>query len=94
MTWVRLRLPRPAPHRRVHLPAAPHLPGDRAGGRPRPRLRLGDLLPRGVLALWLCFAYVVLVLPYAYRALDAGLRAIDVRTLSEAARSLGATGSP
>ena len=30
------------------------------------------------------------VLPYAYRALDAGLRAIDVRTLSEAARSLGA----
>ncbi|WP_270886387.1 ABC transporter permease [Pedococcus sp. 5OH_020] len=41
-------------------------------------------------AVWLCFAYVVLVLPYAYRALDAGLRAIDVRTLSEAARSLGA----
>lgn len=41
-------------------------------------------------AIWLSFAYVVLVLPYAYRALDAGLRAIDVRTLSEAARSLGA----
>jgi putative spermidine/putrescine transport system permease protein len=40
--------------------------------------------------IWLSFAYVVLVLPYAYRALDAGLRAIDVRTLSEAARSLGA----
>lgn len=39
---------------------------------------------------WLCFAYVVLVLPYAYRALDAGLSSIDVRTLSEAARSLGA----
>ncbi|MEO6999933.1 MAG: ABC transporter permease subunit [Terracoccus sp.] len=40
--------------------------------------------------VWLCFAYVILVLPYAYRALDTGLRSIDVRTLSEAARSLGA----
>jgi putative spermidine/putrescine transport system permease protein len=40
--------------------------------------------------LVLTFAYVVLVLPYVYRALDAGLRAIDVQTLSEAARSLGA----
>jgi putative spermidine/putrescine transport system permease protein len=41
--------------------------------------------------LTLSFAYVVLVLPYAYRALDAGLSAIDVKTLSEAARSLGAS---
>ena len=41
--------------------------------------------------IWLCFAYVVLVLPYAYRALDAGLGAIDVKTLSEAGRSLGAS---
>jgi putative spermidine/putrescine transport system permease protein len=41
-------------------------------------------------AVWLCFAYVILVLPFAYRALDAGLAAIDVRTLAEAARSLGA----
>jgi putative spermidine/putrescine transport system permease protein len=40
--------------------------------------------------LTLAFAYVILVLPYAYRALDAGLSAIDVKTLSEAARSLGA----
>ncbi|SDS03722.1 putative spermidine/putrescine transport system permease protein [Friedmanniella luteola] len=39
---------------------------------------------------WLAFLYVVLVLPYAYRALDAGLAAIDVTTLAEAARSLGA----
>ena len=39
--------------------------------------------------LTLGFAYVVLVLPYTYRVLDAGLSAIDVRTLSEAARSLG-----
>lgn len=44
----------------------------------------------GALTLWLGFAYVILVLPYAYRAIDTGLRAIDVKTLSEAARSLGA----
>jgi putative spermidine/putrescine transport system permease protein len=34
--------------------------------------------------------YVVLSLPYMYRAVDTGLRAIDVRTLTEAAQSLGA----
>jgi len=44
----------------------------------------------GESSLWLSFAYVVLVLPYAYRALDAGLSVIDVKTLAEAARSLGA----
>lgn len=41
-------------------------------------------------ALVLFFVYVVLVLPFAYRAIDAGLSAIDVATLAEAARSLGA----
>jgi putative spermidine/putrescine transport system permease protein len=40
--------------------------------------------------LTLTFAYTILVLPYAYRSLDAGLSAIDVQTLSEAARGLGA----
>ena len=34
--------------------------------------------------------YVVLSLPYMYRAVDTGLRAMDVRTLTEAAQSLGA----
>jgi putative spermidine/putrescine transport system permease protein len=34
--------------------------------------------------------YVVFVLPYTYRTIDIGLRAIDVSTLTEAARSLGA----
>ncbi|MFB2581569.1 ABC transporter permease [Herbiconiux sp. P15] len=38
----------------------------------------------------LSFAYGILVLPYAYRAIQANLQAIDVVTLSEAARSLGA----
>ncbi len=42
-------------------------------------------------ALMLFWAYVILALPYAYRALAAGLTAIDVTTLSEAARSLGAS---
>ncbi len=35
--------------------------------------------------------YVVLSLPYMYRSVDAGLRAIDIRTLTEAAQSLGAS---
>lgn len=34
--------------------------------------------------------YVVLSFPYMYRAVDTGLRAIDVRSLTEAAQSLGA----
>ena len=38
----------------------------------------------------LTFGYVTLALPYMYRAVDTGLRAIDVRTLTEAAESLGA----
>ena len=42
-------------------------------------------------ALMLFWVYVILALPYAYRALAAGLNAIDVTTLSEAARSLGAS---
>ncbi|MBG0562118.1 ABC transporter permease [Actinoplanes aureus] len=42
-------------------------------------------------SLTLVFAYTILVLPYAYRAIDAGLSSIDVRTLAEAARSLGAS---
>jgi putative spermidine/putrescine transport system permease protein len=40
--------------------------------------------------LTLSFAYLILVLPYTYRTLDAGLAAIDLKTLTEAARSLGA----
>lgn len=40
--------------------------------------------------LLLMFGYVVLALPYMYRAVDTGLRSIDVTTLTEAAQSLGA----
>ena len=34
--------------------------------------------------------YAVLALPFTYRSLDAGIKAIDVKTLVDAARSLGA----
>ncbi len=34
--------------------------------------------------------YVVMALPFTYRSLDAGIKAIDVRTLVDASRSLGA----
>jgi putative spermidine/putrescine transport system permease protein len=34
--------------------------------------------------------YVVLALPFTYRSLDAGIRALDLRTLVDASRSLGA----
>ncbi|MCF3961876.1 ABC transporter permease [Streptomyces fuscigenes] len=41
--------------------------------------------------LVLVFAYVVLALPFVYRSLDAGLRAVDLTTLVEAARNCGAS---
>lgn len=37
----------------------------------------------------LSFLYVILVMPFIYRSLDAGLSAIDLKTLVEASRSLG-----
>ncbi|WP_137152913.1 ABC transporter permease subunit [Devosia sp. FKR38] len=38
----------------------------------------------------LVFAYVTLALPYTYRAVDTGMRTIDVQTLTEAAQIAGA----
>ncbi|NCU20322.1 ABC transporter permease [Candidatus Falkowbacteria bacterium] len=40
--------------------------------------------------LLLMFGYATLALPYMYRAVDTGLRTIDIATLTEAAQSLGA----
>ncbi len=40
--------------------------------------------------LLLALVYVVLAMPFVYRSLDAGIRAIDVQTLVEASRNLGA----
>jgi putative spermidine/putrescine transport system permease protein len=44
---------------------------------------------RGTDILLAC-GYVVLSLPYLYRAIDSGLRSIDIKTLAEAAQILGA----
>jgi len=38
----------------------------------------------------LALVYVILAMPFAYRAIDAGLRALDLKTITEAASSLGA----
>ena len=39
----------------------------------------------------LVLVYVVLALPFVFRALDAGVRGSDLKTLTEAARNLGAS---
>jgi putative spermidine/putrescine transport system permease protein len=41
--------------------------------------------------LFLVGAYVILAFPYIYFSLDAGFRAIDVHTLTEASQNLGAS---
>ncbi|HEY8589171.1 MAG TPA: ABC transporter permease subunit [Naasia sp.] len=51
-------------------------------------LTIGRTLGTG--AWTLAFAYGITVLPYAYRAIQSNLDGIDVKTLAEAARSLGA----
>jgi len=38
----------------------------------------------------LCFFYVIVAMPYVYRALDIGLQSIPLQTLVEASQSLGA----
>ena len=38
----------------------------------------------------LALEYVILSMPFAYRSIDAGLRALDLKTMTEAAGSLGA----
>jgi putative spermidine/putrescine transport system permease protein len=42
-------------------------------------------------SLLLALEYVILAMPFAYRAIDAGLRALDLKTVVEAASSLGAS---
>ena len=49
---------------------------------------LGSALGSGSWSL--CLAYGVLVLPFAYRAINSDLQGMDARTRTEAARSLGA----
>jgi putative spermidine/putrescine transport system permease protein len=54
--------------------------------------------PQWLVSLWfnhpltgLTPVYVVLAMPFSYRAIDTGVRAIDLRTLVDASRSLGAS---
>ena len=90
--WVRLR----APHLRPVVEFITLLPFVippvvlvfgliRAYSRPPLPFTNTDLGSSALLVL----AYVALSLPYMYRSVDAGLRAIDIRTLTEAAQSLG-----
>jgi len=89
MVWVRLRLP--ALNRIVEflsllpltIPAIALVVGIFPINRWM-RINISDSI------LMLSIFYLILVMPYSYRALDAGLAAIDIKTLSEAARSLGA----
>ncbi|MGX1696552.1 ABC transporter permease [Microbacterium keratanolyticum] len=52
-------------------------------------LQIGRMLGTG--AWTLAFAYGIAVLPFAYRSIQASIDAVDLRTLAEAARSLGAS---
>jgi putative spermidine/putrescine transport system permease protein len=91
--WVRLRLPFLRPYVEMLTLTPFVIPPvilvfgllKSYGGAPF-RLTNSDL---GSSAL-LVAAYVVLSFPYMYRAVDVGLRAIDVKSLTEAAQSLGA----
>lgn len=61
-------------------------------GRGSVPAKIGQLVQSPDLPFVLIASYVVLSLPFVFRSLDAGLRAIDLRTLVESARSLGGNG--
>jgi len=91
--WVRLRLPRLRPIVEfvtllpfVVPPLVLVFGLLRAYSSPPLALTESDL---GLNAL-IVAAYVVLSFPYMYRAVDSGLQAIDIRSLTEAAQSMGA----
>ena len=88
------RRPRPAdaPRGGVPVPAPAGHPGHRDRRRDQPHLPMDGPEFGGVggSPLTLALIDIILVFPFAYRAIDASLRGIDVATLAEAARSLGA----
>jgi putative spermidine/putrescine transport system permease protein len=91
--WVRLRVPRLRPYVEfitllpfVIPPIILVFALTRAfAGPPFPLTATSDGLNILVIA-----AYVILSFPYMYRSIDSGLQAIDIRTLTEAAQSMGA----
>lgn len=52
-------------------------------------LQIGRTLGTGTWTL--AFAYGIIVLPFAFRSIQASIDAVDMKTLAEAARSLGAS---
>ncbi len=91
--WVRLRLPRLRPYVEfitllpfVIPPLVLVFGLLRAYAGPPLPLTGSDI----GLNVLLVAAYTVLSFPYMYRAVDSGLQAIDIRSLTEAAQSMGA----
>jgi len=79
----------------AHRPS--HLRPTRGKRRGQPALAVG-ILHLFQSQLWLIsgpqilvLAYVILALPFTYRSLDAGMRAINLHTLTEAGQSVGAS---
>jgi putative spermidine/putrescine transport system permease protein len=91
--WVRLRLPRARPFVELVtllpfvIPPVVLVFGLIQSYTGKPFALTNTDLGSNVL---LVAAYTVLSLPYMYRSVDAGLRAIDILTLTEAAQSMGA----
>ena len=91
--WVRLRLPRARPYVEFItllpfvIPPIILVFGLLRGFAGPPFALTGTSQGLDIL---LVAAYVILSFPYMYRAVDAGLRGIDIRTLTEAAQSMGA----
>jgi putative spermidine/putrescine transport system permease protein len=94
VVWVRLRLPRLAlAVETVSVLPIVIPPIVMAAGLASLQLHAGSTLDNVLFAspiTALTPFYVILALPFAYRSLDVGVRAIDLRTLVDAARSLGA----
>jgi putative spermidine/putrescine transport system permease protein len=92
--WIRLRMPKVRPIAEfitllpLVIPAIIIVFGYiRMYGSSSPLPFLGSARATDAL---LTIGYTTLALPYMYRAVDTGLRTIDVRTLTEAAQILGA----
>lgn len=92
--WVRLRLPRLRPLIEFLTLLPLVIPAIVIAFGYIRMYNTGSFLPlTGTAAganVLLLAGYTMLALPYLYRAVDTGLSAIDVRTLTEAAQSLGA----
>ncbi len=92
--WIYLRLPQARPIMEIVtilpfiIPVIVYVFGlIRTFGRPPFQLTLTPFKTD----ILITAGYIVLTMPYMYRAIDIGMRSIDVRTLTEAAQSLGSS---